>query len=218
MRRLPVRRLSGFVVAVVTAVGALAAVVPCLAVARAVLSELRPRYEQRTLRLRVDLRSSASAIEPNVMTMEGMGYAKKEAPVLFGRLETVYLERMASEGGTRVSLTVYRNEDEIKQLRATAVPPPAITGIPTNMSPGTAFARSGSTSVILELTAAKSDPAAQQREIETMLGKLFYLDGDPSREELEQFVREHHGWPLPRLAAVTGLPESDIRSILSLGN
>jgi hypothetical protein len=212
------RRRFIFVVAVVTAAGAIAAAVPCLAVAHAVLSELRPRYEGRTLRLRADLRSSASAIEPNVMTMEGMGYAKKEAPVLFGRLETVYLERMASEGGTRISLTVYRNQDEIKQLRATAVPPPAITGIPTGMSPNSAFARSGSTSVILELTAPKNDPYAQQREIETMLGKLFYLDGDPTREELEQFVREHHGWPLPRLAAVTGLPEDDIRSILSLGN
>jgi hypothetical protein len=212
------RRLPGLVVAVVTAAGVLAAAVPCFAVAHAVISELRPRYEQRTLRLRVDLRSSASAIEPNVMTMEGIGYAKKEAPVLFGRLETVYLERMASEGGTRVSLTVYRNEDEIKQLRATAVPPPAITGIPAGMSPSTGFARSGSTSVILELTVPKNDPTAQQREIETMMGKLFYLDGDPTHEELEQFVREHHGWPLPRLAAVTGLRESDIRSILSLGN
>ena len=196
-------------------VPAFAATAPSLAVPRAVISDLRPRYEGRTLRLRVDLRSSASAIEPNIVTMEGIGYAKKEAPVLFGRLETVYLERLASEGGTRISLTVYRNEDEIRQLRATAVPPPAITGIPTGMSPNPAFARSGSTSVILELTAPKSDPSAQQRQIETMLGKLFYLDGDPTREELEQFVREHRGWPLPRLAAVTGLPEDDIRSLIA---
>jgi hypothetical protein len=205
----------GIALAAVAAAGALAAAVPCVAVARAVLSELRPRYEGRTLRLRVDLRSSSSAIEPNVVTMEGIGYAKKEAPVLFGRLETVYLERMASEGGARVSLTVYRNEDEIKQLRATAVPPPAITGIPTGMSPSPGFARSGSTSVILELSAPKSDPSTQQRQIETLLGKLFYLDGDPTREELEQFVRQHHGWPLPRLAAVTGLPEEDIRRLIA---
>jgi hypothetical protein len=185
-----------------------------LAVPRAVLSPLRPQYEGRTLRLRVDLRSSTSAIEPNVMTMEGMGYARRETPVLFGRLETVYLERMASEGGTRVSLTVYRNEDEIKQLRAIAAPPPAITGIPAGMSPTPGFARSGSTSVILELSAPKSDPAAQQKQIEEMLGRIFYLDGDPSREELEAFVKEHHGWPLPRLAAVTGLPEDDIRRLI----
>jgi hypothetical protein len=187
---------------------------PALAVAHSVISQLRPQYEGRTLRLRVDLRSSASAIEPNVMTMEGMGYAKKETPVLFGRLESVYLERLASEGGTRVSLTIYRSEDEIRQLRATAVPPPAITGIPTGMSPSPGFARSGSTSVILELSAPKSDPTAQQKQIEEMLGRVFYLDGDPPREELEQFVRQHRGWPLPRLAAVTGLPEDDIRSLI----
>jgi hypothetical protein len=148
------------------------------------------------------------------MTMEGMGYAKKETPVLFGRLESVYLERLASEGGTRVSLTIYRSEDEIRQLRATAVPPPAITGIPTGMSPSPGFARSGSTSVILELSAPKSDPTAQQKQIEEMLGRVFYLDGDPPREDLEQFVRAHRGWPLPRLAAVTGLPEDDIRSLI----
>jgi hypothetical protein len=187
---------------------------PALAVAHSVISQLRPQYEGRTLRLRVDLRSSASAIEPNVMTMEGMGYAKKETPVLFGRLESVYLERLASEGGTRVSLTIYRSEDEIRQLRATAVPPPAITGIPTGMSPSPGFARSGSTSVILELSAPKSDPTAQQKQIEEMLGRVFYLDGDPPREDLEQFVRAHRGWPLPRLAAVTGLPEDDIRSLI----
>lgn len=185
-----------------------------LAVPRAVLSHLRPQYEGRTLRLRVDLRSSASAIEPNIMTMEGMGYARRETPVLLGRLETVYLERLESEGGTRVSLTIYRNQDEIKQLRATAVPPPAITGIPAGMSPSPAFARSGSTSVILELSAPKSDAAAQQKQIEEMLGRIFYLDGDPPREELEQFVREHHGWPLSRLASVTGLPEDDIRDLI----
>jgi hypothetical protein len=187
---------------------------PVLAVPRAVISQLRPQYEGRTLRLRVDLRSSTTAIEPNIMTMEGMGYAKREAAVLFGRLETVYLERLASEGGTRVSLTVYRNEDEIKQLRATAIPPPAISGIPTGMSPTPSFARTGSTSIILELSAPKSDPAAQQKQIEDMLGRIFYLDGDPSREELEQFVREHRGWPLARLAAVTGLPEDDIRPLI----
>jgi hypothetical protein len=211
------RRFRSAVV-VATVCYALAAAVPCFAVARAVLTHLRPQYEGRTLRLRVDLRSSASSIEPNVMTMEGIGYARKEAPVLFGRLETVYLERMESEGGTRVSLTIYRNEDEIKQLRATAVPPPAITGIPTGMSPSPSFARSGSTSVILELSAPKNDQAAQSKQIEDLLGRLFYLDGDPSREELEQFVREHRGWPLPRLAAVTGLREEDIKPLLSPPN
>jgi len=37
---------------------------------------------------------------------------------------------------------------------------------------------------------------------------------EPTREELEAFVRRHSGWPISRLRAATGLAEEDIRALL----
>ena len=82
----------------VAALLAVAGSPPVLGVARDVVNEARSAYEGRTLRLRLDLKSAASAIEPNVLTLEGIGYGRPDAPVLFGRLETVYLERVKSKG------------------------------------------------------------------------------------------------------------------------
>ena len=184
-------------------------------VAREVVSEARSAWEGRTLRLRLDLRSAASAIEPNVLTLEGIGYGRPDAPVLFGRLETVYLERMASEGGDRMSLTIYRSREEMQQLRATAIPPPTIGGTPIGMQPMSGFARSGSTMVIFELNAKKKDTAGQRSEIDRLMRRLFYLDDAPQRAELEEFVREHSGWPVSRLVSVTGLTPDEVRAILA---
>jgi hypothetical protein len=198
----------------VAALLAVAGSPPVLGVARDVVNEARSAYEGRTLRLRLDLKSAASAIEPNVLTLEGIGYGRPDAPVLFGRLETVYLERVASEGGDRLSLTVYRSREEMQQLRATAIPPPTIGGTPIGMQPMSGFARTGSTMVIFELLAKKKDPAAQREEIDTLMKRLFYLDDAPERGELEEFVRQHRGWPIPRLASVTGLSPDEVRKIL----
>jgi len=198
----------------VAALLAVAASPPALGVARDVVNEVRGVYEGRTLRLRLDLKSAASAIEPNVLTLEGIGYGRPDAPVLFGRLETVYLERMASEGGDRLSLTVYRSREEMQQLRATAIPPPGIGGTPIGMQPMSGFARAGSTMVIFELLAKKKDTAAQRAEIDTLMKRLFYLDDAPESGDLEEFVRQHRGWPIPRLAAVTGLSPDEVRAIL----
>lgn len=188
---------------------------PVGAVAREVVNEARGVYEGRTFRLRLDLRSASSAIEPNVLTLEGMGYARAEAPVLFGRLETVYLERIASEGGDRLSLTIYRSLEEMRQLRATAIPPPTMGGTPIGMQPMSGFARTGSTMVIFDLTAGKKDQAGQRAETDTLMKRLFYIDDAPERAELEEFVRQHRGWPVPRLAAVTGLGQDEVRALLN---
>jgi hypothetical protein len=192
-----------------------AAAAPAGAVPRDVVNEARGVYEGRTLRLRLDLRSASSGIEPNVLTLEGMGYARDDAPVLFGRLETVYVERLASEGGDRLSLTIYRSLEEMRQLRATAIPPPTMGGTPIGMQPMSGFARTGSTMVIFDLLAGKKDPAGQRGEIDTLMKRLFYVDDAPDRADLEDFVRHHRGWPVPRLAQVTGLPPEEIRTLLA---
>jgi hypothetical protein len=196
------------------ALGVLVPAGPARAVAREVVNDVRGLYEGRTFRLRHDLRSASSAIEPNVLTLEGIGYARAEAPVLFGRLETVYLERVASEGGDRLSLTIYRSREEMQQLRATAIPPPTIGGAPIGMQPMSGFARTGSTMVIFELTAGKKDQAGQRAETDTLMKRLFYIDDAPDRADLEEFVRQHHGWPVPRLVSVTGLSPDEVRALL----
>lgn len=186
---------------------------PARAVARDVCRDVRGSYEGRALRLRIDLRPASQAIEPNVMTMEGIGYGREGSPVLFSRLETVFLERITSEGGSRLALTVYRNEEEMKRLRASAIPPPVI-GMPGATQTLANFAMTGSTTVMLELRAGRKDPDGQRREIEALLGRLFYLDTEPTREELEEFVLERRLMPVGRLAAITGLPQDAVRRIL----
>jgi len=206
----PTSRLAAALLALAAALPA----PPAQAVARDVVNQARSAYEGRTFRLRLDLRSASSAIEPNVLTLEGMGYGRAGAPVLFGRLETVYLDRITSEGGDRLSLTIYRSLEEMRQLRATAIPPPTIGGTPTGMQPMSGFARTGSTMVIFDLTAGKKNQEGQRSETDTLIRRLFYIDDAPDRSELEEFVRQHRGWPVPRLAAVTGLSQDEVRTLL----
>jgi hypothetical protein len=186
---------------------------PARAVGRDVTRDLRDEYEGRSMRLRVDLRPASQAIEPNVMTLEGIGYGREGSPVMFGRLESVFLERITSEGGSRLAITVYRSEEEMKRLRASAIPPP-IMGMPGATQTLANFAMTGSTTIILELQAGKKEPDAQRREIVSLLGRLFYVDTQPTREELEGFVLEHRLMPVGRLAAVTGLTQDAVRRIL----
>ncbi|MFQ5878432.1 MAG: hypothetical protein ACE5JH_12235, partial [Acidobacteriota bacterium] len=54
----------------------------------------------------------------------------------------------------------------------------------------------------------------QLGEIERLLESLFYLDSEPSRAELEEYVRRHPGLSVTRLRDITGLPPHDIRALL----
>jgi hypothetical protein len=188
---------------------------PVRAVSRDVSREVRHAYEGRSLRLRVDLRPASQAIEPNVMTFEGIGYGREGSPVLFSRLETVFVERITSEGGSRLALIVYRNEEEMRRLRASAIPPP-VMGMPGATQTLANFAMTGSTTVVLELRTGKKDADGQRREIETLLGRLFYVDAEPSRAELEEFVLDHRFLPVGRLAAITDLTQDAVRRILEV--
>lgn len=183
------------------------------AIQRDTCREIRGRYEGLALRLRIDLKAAAGAAEPNIVSLEDVGQPGERSPVLFGSLETVYVQRITSEGSSRLGLTVYRSEEEARRLRASAIPGPSMAN-PAYDRTLAAFARQGSTTVLLELRAGKKDPQGQLDEIETLLDRVFYLKSEPAREDLENFVRRHTGIPISKLRALTGLPEDRIRSLL----
>jgi len=187
---------------------------PVFAVSREVARDIRDAYEGRTLRLRIDLHSAAHSVEPNVLALVGMGYGREGSPVLFHRMEIVFLNRVTSEGGRRVALTIYRSEGEVRDLRATAIPAPAL-GNPAAAQTTAAFARAGSTTVILDLAAGRKDPEAQRREITALMDRLFYVDAQPSRDEVEAFVAQHRDWTVARLAALTGLTQDEVRALVA---
>jgi len=76
-----------------------------------------------------------------------------------------------------------------------------------------AYARGGSTSVFVELHAGKKDPDAQRREADALMNRLFYLDGEPARSDLEAFVLEHRSWSVSRLSSITGLKPDEVRAL-----
>ncbi len=183
------------------------------AIQRDTCREIRGRYEGLAFRLRIDLKGATGAAEPNIVSLEGVGQPGGRSPVLFGSLETVYVQRITSEGGSRLGLTVYRSEEEARRLRASAIPGPSMAN-PAYDRTLAAFARQGSTTVLLELRAGKKDAQGQMEEIETLLDRVFYMKSEPAREDMENFVRRHTGMPISRLRALTGLPEDRIRSLL----
>jgi hypothetical protein len=185
---------------------------PAAAISREAYREIRGRHQGETLRLRVDLKIANLAADPNIVSLEGVR-SRERSPVLFGRLESVYVRTITDEGGTRLSLTVYRNREDADRLRGSSIPQPSF------INPGAAgtlsnFARQDSTSILLELKASRKDSAAQTEEIETLLDRVFYLTSNPSQEELEAFVREHRGLPIARLREITGLDSSEISRIV----
>lgn len=190
-----------------------ASITPLPAIEKATYRDIRGRYEGLTLRLRLDLKAATQAPIPNVLGLEGLRHGSERAPILFGRLEEVFVERVTREGASRLGLTVYRSREEAERLRASAVPPPMMMGNPNLGGTLAAFARQGSTSVILELRAGKKDPDGQRREIETLLQRLFH-HSEPPREELEDYVRRHPGVSISRLQAITGLDAESIRRLL----
>ena len=187
---------------------------PLLAVQRQLVREIRERYEGRIVRLRIDLKPATHAHDPNVVSERGIGHGREAAAALFGRLETVYLDRIAREGRSRLSLTVYRSREEVDRLRASATPP-LIDPNPNYSRTLITFAQRGSTSVVLELAAGKGDPERQREEIESLLDRVFYLSAEPTHAELEDFVRRHPGMSVTRLQTLTGLEPDRIRELLS---
>jgi len=187
---------------------------PVQGVDRGLTRDLRDTYEGRTLRLRIDLHSAAHSVEPNLLGLTGMAYGRESSPVLFHRMEMVYVDRVVSEGGNRLSLTIYRGETEARNLRANGVPAPSF-GNPAAAQTTAAFARSDSTSVVLQVNASRKDPDAQHRELTELIARLFYVDAEPSREEIEAFVLQHRDWTVPRLAAVTGLTRDQVRALVT---
>ena len=182
-------------------------------VSRDVCKEIRDHYEGLTFRLRVDLRAAGRAGDPNVVSLDGVGYPSERAPVLFTCLESVYLQRLTSEGGALLGLTVYRSREEAVRLRASAIPP-AMGANPNFGRTLATFAQQGSTSVVLELKTGKKDSEGQRQEIETLLDRVFYVRSDPTRNDLESCVRLHPTLPIPRLRALTGLPDDAIRALV----
>src|SRR5262249_43488282 len=130
------------------------------AIQRDAFKEIQGRYKGMTYRLRVDLKAAGRAVDPNVVSLAGIGYPSERRPVLFSGRETVFVERMTNEGGSRLSLTVYRSEEEANRLRASAVPPPTIAN-PNFSGTIAAYAQQGSTSVVFELKAGKKDSQGQ---------------------------------------------------------
>jgi hypothetical protein len=188
-----------------------AATGPARAIDRDLYKDLRGRYEGMTLRLRIDLKTPAQAAIPNRIGLDGVGYGRETAPVLFGRMESVFIDRVTSEGGTRLGLTLYRSEEDALRTRALAIPQPGMAN-PNLGRTMAAFAQLDSTSLVLELKASKKDPLGQLAEIETLLQRVFYFT-DPTHDELVEFVRAHAGWSLGRLQSLTGLPADLIRTI-----
>src|SRR5256885_11038996 len=96
------------------------------AVQRDTYKDVRSRYEGLSFRLRVDLRAAGRATDPNVVSLDGVGYPSERSPILFSALDTVFVQRITSEGGTRLGLTVYRSQEEADRLRASAIPGPSM--------------------------------------------------------------------------------------------
>jgi hypothetical protein len=187
------------------------------AVEKDVYREIRGRYEGLVLPLRIDLRSAVTATPPNTVSLAGIGYARETAPVIFGRLEKVYVQRVINDGKTHLELTIYRSRDEADRLRASDIPQPMLNNPLAGRSLA-GFARQDSTSVLLEVNAGRKEPARQMQEIETLLKKVFYIGSEPSVEELEEFVRAHHGMAPSRLHALTGLSVERIHALLEESN
>ena len=197
----------------ILAAAVLTTVAPAGAVNRQLFREVRADYEGMTFRLRIDLRPATVASTPNVVNAEGVGYVRERSPVLFHRLQNVYIDRVTNDGKRRIGLTIYRSADQAKQYRALAIPPPAFAN-PNASGTLAAFAQTDSTAVLIELKAGKKEPDLQRREIETLLRRIFYIASEPTREDLEEAVLRHLGASMARMRDLTGLESDEIREIL----
>ena len=186
---------------------------PALAIKRSLFKEIRARYEGMTLRLRADLRPATVTTTPNVISDAGIGYVRERSPVLFRRLQKVYIGRLTNNGKQRLELTIYRSAGEADRYRALAIPPPALAN-PHASSTLAAFAQLDSTSVLIELQAGKKEPARQREEIDALISRLFYVEDEPTYEELVAVILQNRGATMRTLRALTGLEQKAIMRIL----
>ncbi len=191
----------------------LTTIAPAGAVKRQLFRDVRAEYEGMTFQLRIDLRPATVASTPTVVKSEGVGYVRERSPVLFHRLQKVYIDRVTNDGKRHIGLTIYRSADQAKQYRALAIPPPALAN-PNASGTLAAFAQMDSTAVLIELRAGKKEPDLQRGEIETLLRRIFYIASEPTREDLEEAVLRHLGASMARMRDLTGLESDEIREIL----
>ena len=187
---------------------------PALAVKREVIRDFQEDFGGRSYKLRVDLQGTNYMSVPNVMSAKGFKYQGRQFPVLFHRMQMVYLDRISNETGKSVALTIYRSKNDAGQIRG------SIPSAPMNPAAGASetalgsFARDFSTTVVLELTAEKKDLDGQREQILDLLQKVFYVRAEPSFDEKEAFIRENRDLPIQKLMDLTGLPEQAVRNIL----
>jgi hypothetical protein len=186
---------------------------PAAAVTRDTMRTVKGRYEGLMFRLRVDLHEETGAHAPNVASRDGIGYGRERAPVIFGRMEKVFIDRITNEGAKRLNLLVYRDRQEAQRIRASAVPAPMLSN-PNYPQTVASFAQLGSTTVALDLESGKQDAEAQLAEIEALLDRVFFLKSEPGRDEMEAFVRQHRGLSIQRLKEITDLDGETIRALI----
>ena len=184
-----------------------------LAVKREIIKEMQSEHAGHTFVLRMDLRGTDYFAAFNVVSEQGIHYRGRELPILFYRFETVYLDRVSSEAGNEVRLTLYRNRNEARQVRGSIPAAPLPVGPDSDTTIGS-FARDFSTNVILVLQAGKGEVEAQRSQIAALMERLFYLKDAPTYADREAFILSHPELPLPRLASITGLAEDLVRGIL----
>lgn len=187
---------------------------PALAVKRDVVRGFQEDFGARTYRLRVDLQATNYMSVPNVMTAKGFKYLGRQFPVLFRKMQMVYLDRISNESGQSVALTIYRSRDDAGQIRGSMPSAPMNPAAGASETALGSFAREFSTTVILELTAEKTDLDGQRAQILDLLQKVFYVREEPTFEEKEAFIRENPDLPIRKLVEMTGLPEQAVRRIL----
>ena len=47
------------------------------------------------------------------------------------------------------------------------------------------------------------------------MDRLFYVEAQPSRDEVEAFVVQHRDWTVARLASLTGLTPDEVRALVT---
>ena len=186
---------------------------PLFAVKREIIKELQSEYAGHTYMLRMDLRGTDYFAAFNVVSEQGIHYRGRELPIMFYRFETVYLDRVSSEAGNEVRLTLYRNRNDARQVRGSIPAAPLPVGPDRDTTLGS-FARDFSTNVILVLQAGKGEMEAQRGQISALMERLFYLKDTPTYAEREEFILSHPDLPLPRLREITGFNEDLVRGIL----
>ena len=173
------------------------------------------KYQGKKFRLRIPLRPSEPYVGAQYVDYEGAHFPNYKQPVMYEAIERVTIDSVgrsgdgfyivvAREAGTSdrvVSDQVWEGFIKERQPAGDAINRAfreslAIVGLRT----GTAA----------KLLSDEEEVAAA----EELLKKVFYIDSEPTREELLEFVRGHREYPVEALMEITGLSLEDIRGCL----